>query len=298
MNSRKILPQRERSHCGNREENTKQRIILLSAFLFLITGLSLILIYSITFCHNETKQYQAVKEYIAAAEKIPNTAALLEEAESFNSGLSSIEPMPTYLPRNLLPEYSSCLDILNGMIGYISVPDEGILLPIYHGADEKTMQNGAGHVEGSSFPINGSSVHSVIIGHRALPSARMFCDLGRVETGEKFTVYVLNSSFTYQVYGIETVLPNEIRSLLIKEGKNRCSLVTCTPYGSESHRLLIHGELIDTAESDRDLALKAAETRLWIYRAVIAVEIILIVTVAILAYKAIFKCKNDKAKAL
>lgn len=239
----------------------KQRIILLSAFLLLLTGLTLILIYSITFCHNETKQYQAIKAYIAAVEKIPDTADMLAEAEKFNSKLSSIASFPTNLPEALFPEYNSSLDIMgNGMIG-------------------------AGHIEGSSFPIGGSSVHSVIIGHRALPFTRMFFDLGRVKTGEKFTVYVLNKSCTYKVYGIETVLPNEIQLLFIQEGKNRCSLVTCTPYGSESHRLLIHGELIDTADTDSKSALKAANIRLWLYRLVIAIEILLIVTAAIFTYK-------------
>lgn len=276
----------------------KQRIILLSAFLLLLTGLTLILIYSITFCHNETEQYQAIKAYIAAVEEIPDTADMLAKAENFNSKLSSIASFPTNLPEALFPEYNSSLDIMgNGMIGYISVPDKGILLPIYHGADEKTMLIGAGHIEGSSFPIGGSSVHSVIIGHRALPFTRMFFDLGRVKTSEKFTVYVLNKSCTYKVYGIETVLPNEIQSLFIQEGKNRCSLVTCTPYGSESHRLLIHGELIDTADTDSKSALKAANIRLWLYRSVIAIEIFLIVTAAIFTYKTSRKpCGNLKCK--
>ena len=273
----------------------KHRIILFSPFVLLIAGLFLILIYSIELCHNETGQYQAIKAYIAAVEEIPDTADMLAKAESFNSKLCNAAALPTKLPKALFPEYNSGLDIMgNGMIGYISVPDEGILLPIYHGTDENAMLIGAGHIEGSSFPIDGSSVHSVIIGHRGLPSARMFFDLGRVKTGEEFTVYVLDKSFTYQVYGIETVLPNEIQSLLIQNGENRCSLVTCTPYGSESHRLLIHGELTNTTNTDRDSVLKAANMRLWIYRAAIGVEILLIATVAIFAYKIICKRKNDK----
>lgn len=274
----------------------KHRVITTLPFLLLMTGLTFILIYSITFCHNETEQYQAVKEYVAAVENIPNKTDVLTKAERFNAKLCTAVTFPTNLPEVMLPEYYSSLDIMgNGMIGYINLPDEGILLPIYHGADDKAMQIGAGHIEGSSFPINGNSVHSIIIGHRALSSTRMFFDLGRVETGEKFTVYVLDRFYTYKVYSIETVLPNEIQSLLIQEGKNRCSLVTCTPYGSESHRLLIHGELTDTADADSGSALKAANMRLWIYRTVIALEILIIVIIAIASIK--IMCKSRKVKS-
>ena len=278
-----------------RKRVMKNRILSVLPWMLLMAGLSLILMYSITFCHNETQQYQAVKAYIAAVEKSQNTAAMFAKAESFNVKLSHIAPYPTSPPEMLLPEYNASLNIMgNSMIGYISVPDEGILLPIYHGADDKAMQIGAGHIEGSSFPINGDSVHSIIIGHRALPSTRMFFDLGRVETGEQFTVYVLDRSCTYQVYGIETVLPHEIQSLMIQEGKNRCSLVTCTPYGSESHRLLIHGELTDTADTDSGSTLKAANMRLWIYRVFIALEILIIVIIAIVPIK--MMRKNRKVK--
>lgn len=272
----------------------KHRTILFhGSLLLMIAGLTIILICSIRFCQNETRQYQTVKEYIAAANKISDTENILAKAENFNSRLSITAPTPTGFTEALLPEYNSSLDIMgNGMIGYISILDKGILLPIYHGTDEDIMLCGAGHLEGSSFPIGGSSVHSVIVGHRELPTARMFFDLGRVKTGEEFTVYVLNTSCTYQVYNIETVQPNEIQSLFIQDGKNLCSLVTCTPYGSEFHRLLIHGELIDTAKPDRDSALKAAYMRLWIYRAVIGIEILLILIIAILAIKTIRK--NDK----
>lgn len=118
----------------------KNRIIFVFPWLLLMTGLSLILIYSVTFCHNETKQYQAVKAYIAAVEESQNTADMFAKAESFNVKLSSIAPYPTNPPEMLLPENNASLDIMeNSMVGYISVPDEGILLPIYHGADEKTM---------------------------------------------------------------------------------------------------------------------------------------------------------------
>ena len=265
------------------------RAIKICAYLLLIVGVTIFLIHSVMLCHNETKQYKAVKEYIAAAEEITDAENMLAEAEDLNSKLYSDSKTLKYLTKEQLGEYNSCLDILgNGMIGYISVPDEGILLPIYHGTGEDSMMSGAGHLEGSSFPISGESVHSAIVGHRALAAARMFFDLGRVKTGEKFTVYVLNTSCTYQVYSIETVQPGDVQSLFIRDGKNLCSLVTCTPYGSESHRLLIHGELVD-AKPDIAQALKAANMRLWIYRAVIAAELLIILIIIIFAVKYIRK---------
>ena len=272
----------------------KKRIIILLPFLLLITGLVFFLIFSINFYHNEAGQYQAIEAYITAVEKTPDKSDMLAKAENFNILLSDFTPLPTNPPKILLPEYHSSLDIANGMIGYISVPDANVLLPIYHGSDEKTMMIGAGHIEGSSFPIEGDSVHSIIIGHRGLNDTRLFFDLGRVEIGEKFTVYVLNKSCTYQVYSIETVLPHEIQSLMIQEGKNRCSLVTCTPYGSESHRLLIHGELTDMGDADSESALKAANMRLWIYRAVIALEILIIVIIAIVPIRIMYKSSKIK----
>lgn len=275
----------------------KQRIIFVSPLLLLTVGLSLILIYSFQFYHHEAGQYQAVKAYIAAVERSQDTAEMFAQAESFNDKLGSIAPFPTNPPQMLHPEYAPYLDVVNGMIGYISIPDAHILLPIYHGTEEETMTIGAGHMEGSSFPIEGEPVHSVIVGHRGLHDTRLFFDLGRVKTGEKFTVYVLDRSYTYQVYGIETVLPHEIQSLLIQEGKNRCSLVTCTPYGSETHRLLIHGELIDTADADSASALQAANMRLWVYRAVIALELLLILTIVIRAYQTLCQRKDDGAAA-
>ena len=277
----------------SKAKDMKVRILI----YFLSTAVLVALtIFSITLCYNETRQYKAITEYISAVENISENrmTETLKESTSFNRNIANYGVMPMYLPESLINEYNFDLDIMgDGMIGYISIPDAYALLPIYHGSDEKTMMIGAGHIEGSSFPIDGRTVHSVLIGHRGLNYTRLFADLGKVEIGDTFTVYVLNKSCTYQVYSIETVLPREIQSLFIQDGKNLCSLVTCAPFGNESHRLLIHGALTETADTDRESALKAANNRLWVYRAVIVFEILLISVIVINTIKAL--CQNDNA---
>ena len=147
-------------------------------------------------------------------------------------------------------EYESLLNVGgNGIMGYISIPDIDVELPIYHGTDNAVLTIGAGHLEGSSLPVGGTGTHAVITGHRGLPRAKLFTDLPKISEGSIFQITVLNKTLTYEVDQILTVLPDEVESLEIDPQQDYVTLVTCTPYGINSHRLLVRGHRIDNPES-------------------------------------------------
>ena len=141
--------------------------------------------------------------------------------------------------------YEALLNIAdNGVMGYIEIPKIKCNLPIYHGTDEAVLQIAIGHVQGSSLPAGGESTHCVLSGHRGLPSAKLFSDLDQLTEGDVFLLRVLDETLTYEVDQIRTVLPDELDDLAIEEGKEYCTLVTCTPYGINSHRLLVRGHRV------------------------------------------------------
>lgn len=141
------------------------------------------------------------------------------------------------------PEYDGILDMEeSGVMGAIEIPDINVYLPIYHGTSSDVLNIGVGHLKGSSFPVGGESTHSVLTGHRGLPTAELFTNLDQVEKGDIFYIHILKETLAYRVYSIETVRPEQVDSLGIQEGRDLVTLVTCTPYGINSHRLLIHAE--------------------------------------------------------
>jgi sortase A len=155
-------------------------------------------------------------------------------------------------------EYNETLNILgNGLMGYIDIPTIDCTLPIYHGTDETVLQSGAGHIEGSSLPVGGESTHCVILAHRGLPSAKLFSALDKVTVGDTFTLNTLNEVLTYEVDQIKIVLPEEVDDLRIVDGKDYCTLVTCTPYGVNTHRLLVRGHRVENTEEAEAIRVTA-----------------------------------------
>ena len=154
--------------------------------------------------------------------------------------------------------YESLLNIDgNGMMGYIRIPKIDVMLPIYHGTEEKVLQVAAGHISTSSLPVGGESAHSVLTGHRGLPSARLFTDLDQIVEGDIFYLHILDHKLAYKVDQILTVLPTETEALEIIEGEDLCTLVTCTPYAVNTHRLLIRGHRIPYVEATKIIADEA-----------------------------------------
>lgn len=174
---------------------------------------------------------------------------LWDEAKEFNKKLAGRENL-SVLTDEEKEEYDSLLNVNgNGAIGYIDIPDQNIHLTIYHGTDDETLSTAVGHFEGTSLPTDGESVHSVITGHTGLPTFDLFTDIHNLEIGDQFTLTVLNRILTYEVDDINVVLPEELYNIQIEEGRNYCTLVTCTPYGINDHRLLVRGKLVDVETS-------------------------------------------------
>lgn len=174
----------------------------------------------------------------------------LSEAKLYNSELL-LEPNRFHPSDALHSMYESTLNVSgDGIIGVVKIPSIRVNLPIYHGVEEFTLQDAIGHIEGSSLPIGGPSTHTIVSGHRGLPSAKLFTDLDQLEVGDYFMFQVLDDTYTYQVDQIKIVEPNDFTYLQIEEGKDLATLQTCTPYGINTHRLLVRGHRVDNLPDD------------------------------------------------
>ncbi len=210
-------------------------------------GLCLLLYPTVSDWWNKLHQSMAITSYAQTAEGMSEEeiAAYLAAAEEYNQSLLAKEGR-FKLTEEEQEEYRSLLDVTGtGIMGYVEIPAIHVSLPIYHSTDEAVLQVASGHIAGSSLPVGGESTHAVISGHTGLPSARLFTDLDKLSEGDTFTITVLNRSMTYQVDQIRTVLPEDVSELTIAYGADYCTLQTCTPYGVNSHRLLVRGKRIE-----------------------------------------------------
>ena len=227
----------------------KKHITTILLILVLVVGLSLILYPTIADWWNSFHQSRAIADYdaILSEMKEEDYTHLFEAAMAYNEQLRQLKfPLMYY---DQVPGYDDLLDITGtGIMGYIDIPSIQVELPIYHGTSEGVLQIAAGHVEGSSLPTGGENTHCVISAHRGLPSARLFTDLDKMQIGDTFTLSVVDRILTYEVDHILTVLPHEVEPLYVQEGEDYCTLVTCTPYGINTHRLLVRGTRIENAE--------------------------------------------------
>ena len=196
-------------------------------------------------------------------------------------------------------EYTELL-AFDDVMAYIEIPAIGVYLPIYHGTEEETLLIGVGHLENTSLPAGGESTHAVLSAHCGLPSARLFTDLNLLKEGSLFRIHVLDEILTYQVYEIETVNPDDSSSLFIKEGEDIATLITCTPYGKNTHRLLVHGKRIEENEDTLIEEPKIEKKMTWEDYTKIAAMAITVVFVLLLSGGAVTdlirrKNKNEKA---
>lgn len=222
--------------------------ILLIFILFL--GLSLLLYPSFADWWNSFTQSRAIATYAEEVAQMDDDkyAQLWEAAWEYNETLLTRENAYV-LTEEQMAVYNDHLNIGgNGIMGYIEIPEIKETLPIYHGTDEAVLQIAVGHLEWTSLPVGGRGSHCVLSGHRGLPSARLFTDLDKLVEGDVFLMRVLDEVLTYEVDQIRIVEPHEVEGLHIVEGEDYCTLVTCTPYGINSHRLLIRGHRIATQE--------------------------------------------------
>ena len=186
-------------------------------------------------------------------------AKFISEAEEYNAKLAE-NGNEWHMTQGQKKVYESRLTFdSTGVMGYIDIPKIGTKLPIYHGTSDAVLQTSIGHLAESSLPVGGKGSHCVLSGHRGLPSAKLFSDLDKMVQGDTFTLSVLNETYTYQVDQIRVVEPTDLRELTIRPGMDLCTLVTCTPYGVNSHRLLVRGHRVKTINGDAKVVADALQ---------------------------------------
>ncbi len=241
---------------SSKESAMKKNISTVIIVLAMLTGLSLLLYPTVSDYWNSMRQSKAIAGYIEQTNSLDDARIekMLKDAREYNKTLVNQENRYKLTDAEYA-EYSRLLDAgENGIIGYIDIPEINVKLPIYHGTDESVLQVAVGHIAGSSLPVGGKSTHCVLSGHRGLPSAKLFSNIDRLVEGDVFTLNVLNETLYYQVDQILTVEPDELEALEIEKGKDYCTLVTCTPYGVNTHRLLVRGSRIDGISSAKVMA--------------------------------------------
>lgn len=219
--------------------------------LFFLAGISLLLYPTVSNWWNSRTQSKAIADYDHVVETMDQETydKILNAAKEYNTELKKHNSSIHNLTEAEQKEYNSILDISGtGIMGTITIPSIDVELPIYHGTSDSVLAIAIGHIPGSSFPIGGSGTHCVLSGHRGLPSARLFTDIDKLTEGDTFELRVLDELATYEVDQIRIVLPHEISELEITLGKDQCTLVTCTPYGINTHRLLVRGHRIQNAD--------------------------------------------------
>lgn len=245
------------------KKNRGNSMTTLFLVLMLFAGLSLLLYPTVSNYWNSLHQSRAIAAYVEKVTQIDNETfdQLREQARAYNRTLVG-KAYRYDMTRQEREEYLGLLNVSeNGIIGYIEIPGIHCELPIYHGTDADALQIGVGHIEGSSLPVGGESTHCAISGHRGLPSAKLFSDLDKLTVGDRFSLRVLDDTLTYEVDQIHTVLPGEMDELEIVEGEDYCTLVTCTPYGVNTHRLLVRGHRVENSTDKEPALVTADETR-------------------------------------
>lgn len=232
-------------------------ILLILVFL---TGLSLLLYPSVSDYWNSFHQSRAIATYAGEVAALDDNTYehLWQAAEDYNRTL--VGRANPFLPMNgeEQAEYDSLLNVAgSGVMGYIEIPEIKCSLPIYHGTDEAVLQIAVGHIQGSSLPVGGVGTHCVLSGHRGLPSAKLFTNLDRLKEGDVFLLRVLDETLTYEVDQIRIVEPHQVEDLAIDPERDYCTLVTCTPYGVNSHRLLVRGHRIENQSGASSIRVTA-----------------------------------------
>lgn len=232
---------------GNKKNKGNVLIAVFAVLIFLI-GAAVFLYPTISNWLAEIHQSGVIQKYeeTLAAEDEDFYAAEWQKAQEYNDNLAGDPVRDPFVPGTgyALPDnYLDCLNI-GGVMGYIEIPKISVRLPIYHGTSEEVLQEGVRHIESTALPIGGEFTHAILTGHRGLPSAKLLTDLDQLKIGDRFYIYVLDEILAYEVDEINTVLPDELQELQAIEGRDLVTLITCTPYGVNTHRLLVRGTRI------------------------------------------------------
>lgn len=267
-------------------KNNRSTILLI---LILLIGLSLMLYPSFADWWNSFHSSRSIASYVEQVANIDDAQyeELWDAAWDYNQSLLH-RPIDFLLSDEQQEIYKSLLDFgVNGIMGYIEIPMIDVMLPIYHGTKESVLQIAVGHLDWTSLPVGGAGSHCVVSGHRGLPSARLFTDLDKLKVGDVFMLHVLNEILTYEIDQILIVEPQDTDPLLIEPGKDLCTMITCTPYGINSHRMLVRGHRIESQEEAKVIRITADAVRIepLMVAPFVAVPILLVLLIILLLPK-------------
>ncbi len=263
-----------------------QNKMTLLLFFIVLIGAGLILYPTFADWWNSFHQSRAVAAYMDSVTNLDQKKydEIITSAEEYNKRLAEIGPLWT-MDEAQNEAYLSELDLNeSGIMGYITIDKIHVMLPIYHGTDESALQVAIGHLSGTSLPVGGPSSHCVVSGHRGLPSAKLFTDLDKMLEGDIFTLTVLDRTLTYQVDQIRIVEPSDLSELTIIPGKDLCTLVTCTPYGINTHRLLVRGHRVANLQGDVKVVADALQIEAIYIAPFLAVPILIMLLFMMLYY--------------
>lgn len=266
----------------------KKHLTNLLLLLALLAGVSLLLYPTVSDYWNERHASRAVASYAQDVENMDDDRyeQLWQAAADYNAALLRRENV-YFLADWQREEYNALLDVSGtGIMGYIEIPTINVSLPIYHGTDDAVLQIAVGHLDWTSLPVGGESSHCVLSGHRGLPSAKLFTNLDRVVVGDTFTLRVLDEILTYEVDKILIVEPEDVSALTVEEGKDLCTLVTCTPYGINSHRLLVRGHRVQTVQEEVAVRLTsdAIQVEPLIVAPLVALPVLLVLSLGVMLF--------------
>ena len=260
----------------------KRHLITLILVLIGLVGVGMLAYPTFSNWWNTLHQSRAVASYAEAAANLDHEEydRIIGEAVDYNAHLTASGMIWT-MDEAQKHEYESILDINgSGIMGYIDIPKIHIMLPVYHGTEDSVLQVAIGHLAGTSLPVGGEGSHCVVSGHRGLPSARLFTDLDKLVAGDTWTINVLDRTLTYEVDQIRVVEPTDLSNLKIEPGKDYCTLVTCTPYGINTHRLLVRGHRIPNAQGDANVVADALQIETTYVAFFVAIPILIILFIA------------------
>ena len=235
-------------------KNNSEKLLLIISIIFIILGVGIFLYPSISNYLAEKNHIDIIRNYDNLIVKI-NEEKINEEKEKARIYNENLSGDPVHDPFVIgsgyaLPEnYKEVLNVSDdGVMGYVEIPKISVYLPIYHGTSDEVLEKGVGHIQNTSVPIGGNSTHSILTGHTGLPNAELFTRLDELGIGDIFYIHVLDDVLTYKVFETKVILPDKIDELRILNGKDYVTLVTCTPYGVNSHRLLVKAERVEYEE--------------------------------------------------
>ena len=267
----------------------KKHISTIILVVILLIGVSLMLYPTFSDYINSLHQSQAISAYADSVAEMDTAQyeAVWKAAQEYNAAMNRTT-QNFKLSESAAEKYKQQLNIDGtGVMGYVEIPKIKVSLPIYHGTDDVVLQQAIGHLEWTSLPVGGGGSHCVLSGHRGLPSAKLFTNLDKLAVGDTFMLRVLNEVLTYEVDQILIVEPKDIDALRIVDGQDYCTLVTCTPYGINTHRLLVRGHRIDNAEDANTAFITADATQVEpiLVAPMLAIPVLLILVVILLIPK-------------